>query len=87
MIFRLFFVNIINKKIKIGYNITNKHKRGITMNRISDKLSAMFIKIDGLKQALDSKRPLTQGEAEKLLKLFLVDFTYNSNAIEGNTLT
>lgn len=57
------------------------------MNRISDKISAMFIKIDGLKQVLDSKRPLTQGEAEKLRDLFLVDFTYNSNAIEGNTLT
>lgn len=32
-------------------------------------------------------RPLTQGEVERLREEFLIDFTYNSNAIEGNTLT
>lgn len=36
---------------------------------------------------LASMRPLTQGEVERLAEEFLVDFTYNSNAIEGNTLT
>lgn len=32
-------------------------------------------------------RPLTRGEVERLREEFLIDFTYNSNAIEGNTLT
>ena len=32
-------------------------------------------------------RPLTQGEAERLREEFMIEFTYNSNAIEGNTLT
>jgi len=31
--------------------------------------------------------PLTQGELERLREEFMVEFTYNSNAIEGNTLT
>ena len=45
------------------------------------------MKIDALKAELDTKRPLTAGETEKLHEQFMVDFTYNSNAIEGNTLT
>ncbi len=32
-------------------------------------------------------RPLTAGETQRLRDEFMVDFTYNSNAIEGNTLT
>ena len=44
-------------------------------------------KILELKKILDSKRPLTQGELERLNEEFIVEYTYNSNAIEGNTLT
>lgn len=36
---------------------------------------------------LDSRRPLTEGEAARLNEEFIVEYTYNSNAIEGNTLT
>ncbi|WP_409967178.1 Fic family protein [Bengtsoniella intestinalis] len=43
--------------------------------------------IDAKKEQLDSRRPLTQGELLRLRDDFLIDFTYNSNAIEGNTLT
>ena len=43
--------------------------------------------IDNKKRELDSKRPLTQGEVERLTEEFIVEYTYNSNAIEGNTLT
>ncbi|MBQ8301654.1 MAG: Fic family protein [Clostridia bacterium] len=55
--------------------------------KISDGLSPLLHRIDALKVELDSKRPLTAGEAERLREQFMVDFTYNSNAIEGNTLT
>ena len=44
-------------------------------------------KILELKAILDSKRPLTEGELERLKEEFVVGYTYNSNAIEGNTLT
>lgn len=40
-----------------------------------------------LKQELDSLRPLTPGEVKALNDQFAVEYTYNSNAIEGNTLT
>ncbi len=36
---------------------------------------------------LDSKRPLTEGEVARLNEDFMIEYTYNSNAIEGNTLT
>ncbi len=37
--------------------------------------------------ALKEKRPLTEGELQRLNEDFLTEYTYNSNAIEGNTLT
>lgn len=43
--------------------------------------------IDRKKIELDSRRPLTAGEAERLTEEFAVEYTYNSDAIEGNTLT
>lgn len=36
---------------------------------------------------LKKRRPLTEGELERLNEEFLTEYTYNSNAIEGNTLT
>lgn len=47
----------------------------------------MFEKIDEKKAVLDSKRPLNWNVVENLKKFFDVELTYNSNAIEGNTLT
>ena len=47
----------------------------------------MFDKISSLRQEIDSYRPLTPGELARLSEEFMVSFTYNSNAIEGNTLT
>ena len=43
--------------------------------------------IDRKKTLLDGCRPLTAGEAERLSEEFTVEYTYNSNAIEGSTLT
>ncbi|WP_183275762.1 Fic family protein [Clostridium fungisolvens] len=47
----------------------------------------MFNNIDDKKKLLDSKRPLNISELNNLKKYFDVELTYNSNAIEGNTLT
>ncbi len=46
-----------------------------------------FAEIEEKKQKLSGLRPLTPGEVERLREEFMVEFTYNSNAIEGNTLT
>ncbi|MBO7275488.1 MAG: Fic family protein [Clostridia bacterium] len=43
--------------------------------------------IDSKKQELDTRRPLTEGEVMRLYEDFAIEYTYNSNAIEGNTLT
>jgi excisionase family DNA binding protein len=43
--------------------------------------------IDKKKHELDFRRPLTEGEVERLTEEFIIEYTYNSNAIEGNTLT
>lgn len=43
--------------------------------------------IDQKKKELDTRRPLTEGEVARLTEEFTVEYTYNSNAIEGNTLT
>ena len=48
---------------------------------------SIFAQIERKKAELDHKRPLTEGEAARLNEEFVVEYTYNSNAIEGNTLT
>ncbi len=47
----------------------------------------MFQEIDRKKQALDDKRPLPNFTLKSLKEKLLLEWTYNSNAIEGNTLT
>lgn len=48
---------------------------------------SLLERIDRKKQELDTRRPLTEGEVARLTEEFTVEYTYNSNAIEGNTLT
>ena len=47
----------------------------------------ILLDIQRKRERLSEMRPLTQGEIERLAEEFMIDFTYNSNAIEGNTLT
>lgn len=47
----------------------------------------VLIDIQRKRERLTELRPLTQGEVERLAEEFMIEFTYNSNAIEGNTLT
>ncbi len=54
--------------------------------RFKSKESILF-RIDRKKKELDGIRPLTKGELQRLKEEFTVEYTYNSNAIEGNTLT
>ena len=43
--------------------------------------------IDNLKKKLDKKRPLNPNSLKSLRESDILDWTYHSNAIEGNTLT
>ena len=46
-----------------------------------------FSKLDELKARLASMRPLNAGELKRLRDEFNIEFTYDTNAIEGSTLT
>lgn len=46
-----------------------------------------FDAIDEQKKAIDLRRPLTKNQYNTLRNNLIVEWTYNSNAIEGNTLT
>lgn len=46
-----------------------------------------FSYIDSLKETIDEHRPFSKGLANSLQEKLIVEWTYNSNAIEGNTLT
>lgn len=54
---------------------------------IPEQYRVLFARVDGLKAELDKRRPLTAGELARLRDEMLVEYVYNSNAIEGNTLT
>lgn len=47
----------------------------------------MFVEIDYLYNELKNIRPLSTESVRRLSEDFMIDYTYNSNAIEGNTLT
>lgn len=47
----------------------------------------MFKHIDEKKNLLDSKRPLPEYTLKSIREKLLLEWTYNTNAIEGNTLT
>lgn len=49
--------------------------------------SDIFNRINEKKAKLEKMRPLTEGEVRRLREEFMIEFTYNSNAIEGSTLT
>ena len=46
-----------------------------------------FTHINELKNKLKSLRPLNESEIKRLREEFMIESTYNSNAIEGNTLS
>lgn len=47
----------------------------------------MFREVDRKKKLLDNKRPLPAYTLKSIRENLLLEWTYNSNAIEGNTLT
>ena len=51
------------------------------------RVESLLPLIDEKMARLATLRPLTRGEIERLNEEFTVEFTYNSNAIEGNALT
>ena len=49
--------------------------------------AGVLAEIEAKRDRLNEMRPLTPGEVKRLREEFMIEFTYNSTAIEGNTLT
>lgn len=49
--------------------------------------AGVLAEIEAMRERLSEMRPLTAGEVKRLQDEFMIEFTYNSTAIEGNTLT
>lgn len=83
------------KKVGNTWNIpinANKpaDKRNIKLekcNFIINLENDYFNEVDIIKQKLDSKRPLHKSTLKSLKETINLEWTYNSNGIEGNTLT
>lgn len=71
-----------NGKIWLIPDDAQKPSDGRKKSRVS-----LLDRIEYKKALLDNCRPLTEGEVARLNQDFTVEYTYNSNAIEGNTLT
>lgn len=56
-------------------------------NFIIDLKEDFFSEVDKLKEMLDKKRPLSKETIKSLKESVNLEWTYNSNGIEGNTLT
>jgi len=61
--------------------------RSLRYGGIPKELVGLVLKVYAMKESLSRRRPLTPSEKKRLQESFMVDYTHNSTAIEGNTLT
>lgn len=54
---------------------------------LSDRINKLLARIDLAKNIIDSHRPFPDVVLSRLRHNLIIEWTYNSNAIEGNTLT
>lgn len=69
------------------WNIPENAEKPKRVNAKSVSPKNKLKEILSLKEELDHKRPLTEAELKRLNEEFMIEYTYNSNAIEGSTLT
>jgi Fic family protein len=74
-----------------NWSIPSDAKKPIDARKISKKnyigLEFDFSYIDSLRKTIDEHRPFSKGLANSLREKLYVEWTYHSNALEGNTLT
>lgn len=71
-----------NQEVKTVMDSNSASTGSLTKNNV-----ASLALIDQLKSRLDSYRPLPKAALENLHENLVLNWTYHSNAIEGNTLT
>lgn len=62
-------------------------KKSLELPAFSKKLEKKLENIDALKSEWQNKKPLNTTQLEKMREFFKIEYTYESNRIEGNTLT
>ena len=82
-LYDLFLVQLV----KLHQSSKTSSLDGLIIHFLSMSDLSELEEVNKLKGWLDSFRPLSPVIVEELKKLYDVQFTYNSNAIEGNTLT
>ncbi|WP_194976865.1 Fic family protein [Aquiflexum lacus] len=69
---------------RVEYLISNQ---SLIMNNLSDEIQQKLRIIDELKQDWQKRKPLNKTQLLKMKEFFHVAYTFESNRIEGNTLT
>jgi Fic family protein len=59
----------------------------LVLPELSQSIKAKLKVLDGLKEQWQESRPLNATQLKKLKEYFAIKYTYDSNRIEGNTLT
>jgi fido (protein-threonine AMPylation protein) len=62
-------------------------KKALQRDGLGDGIRAKLEIIDALKDEWTSKKPLNKTQLKKMQEFFMVSYTYESNRIEGNTLS
>jgi len=77
----------VGKTWMIAEDASKPYDARKTVKKEYSGLNFNFSKIDELKKEIDKYRPLSQNIIKSLREKLIVEWTYNSNAIEGNTLS
>lgn len=77
----------IGRNWSIPYEATKPADARINLKKAYKGIAYDFNKIDEMKAKIDRYRPFSKNLADSLRDKLIVEWTYNSNAIEGNTLT
>ncbi|MDD4184096.1 MAG: Fic family protein [Candidatus Izemoplasmatales bacterium] len=77
----------VGKTWMIAENASKPYDARKSIKKEYKGLEHDFSKIDSMKKIIDQHRPLSTNVVKSLREKLIIDWTYNSNAIEGNTLT
>jgi Fic family protein len=77
----------VGKTWMIAEDVSKPYDARKTVKKEYKGLNLNFSKTDTLKKEIDKNRPLSKNTIKSLREKLIVEWTYNSNAIEGNTLT
>jgi Fic family protein len=70
----------------LALDVLKLAESGVRYGNGDKKIEQLLLEIDALKKSLDKLRPFPVAQIENLNQYYKVEYTYESNRIEGNTL-